>query len=81
MGIRLTVFAPREDERANEVAVHAISGGRATIGRGRDCDLVLPLIFEANIDVNLQGQTVSVQLRAPGTVGGEYYVVLCDGWI
>ena len=47
----------------------------------RDCDLVLPLIFEANIDVNLQGQTVSVQLRAPGTVGGEYYVVLCDGWI
>ena len=37
----------------------------------RDCDLVLPLIFEANIDVNLQGQTVSVQLRAPGTVGGE----------
>ncbi len=42
MGIRLTVFAPSEDERANEVAVHAISGGRATIGRGRDCDLVLP---------------------------------------
>lgn len=38
----------------------------------RDCDLVLPLIFEANIDVNLQGQTMSVQLRAPGTVGGEY---------
>lgn len=37
----------------------------------RDCDLVLPLIFEANIDVNLQGQSVSVQLRAPGTVGGE----------
>ena len=42
----------------------------------RDCDLVLPLIFEANIDVNLQGQTMSVQLRAPGTVGGEYFL----GW-
>ena len=42
----------------------------------RDCDLVLPLIFEANIDVNLQGQTMSVQLRAPGTVGGEYLL----GW-
>lgn len=38
----------------------------------RDCDLVLPLIFEANIDVNLQGQTVSVQLRAPGTVGVDF---------
>lgn len=45
----------------------------------RDCDLVLPLIFEANIDVNLQGQTVAVQLRAPGTVGGEYCVIV--GWI
>lgn len=46
----------------------------------RDCDLVLPLIFEANIDVNLQGQTVSVQLRAPGTVGGEYCVILWMDW-
>lgn len=35
-------------------------------------DVVLPLVFEAIIDVTIQGQQVTVNLRAPGTVSADF---------
>jgi len=64
--------AQLEQEKRAKAAARAAGTLTEAQKAERDCDLVLPLIFEANIDVNLQGQTVSVQLRAPGTVGVDF---------
>ena len=53
-----------EDEKRAKAA-----GGTAVAPDERE--LVLPLILEADIVVVLQGQNVPVQLRSPGTIGGE----------
>jgi hypothetical protein len=37
----------------------------------KEADVILPLLFEANLSVSVQGKCDSVLLRAPGTVAGE----------
>jgi hypothetical protein len=37
----------------------------------KEADVILPLLFEANMTISLQGKTESVFLRAPGTVAGK----------
>jgi hypothetical protein len=40
--------------------------------RNADGDYILPLIFEAVIDLNILGNTVAVTMKAPGTVRGTF---------
>ena len=37
----------------------------------KEADVILPLLFEANMTISLQGKNESVLLRAPGTVAGK----------
>lgn len=66
--------AQLEEEKRAKAAARAAGTLTEEQKAERDCDIVLPLIFEADIDISLQGQSVSIQLRAPGTVGGEYII-------
>uniref|UniRef100_A0A7S2S7C4 Uncharacterized protein n=1 Tax=Eucampia antarctica TaxID=49252 RepID=A0A7S2S7C4_9STRA len=36
-------------------------------------DAILPLIFESTIDVTIEGQKLTVNLRAPGTVSAKFF--------
>ena len=40
----------------------------------KEADVILPLLFEANMTISLQGKNQSIFLRAPGTVAGK------QGW-
>ena len=63
----------REEMRASAVERGTVQMSR-TPGEGGDenRDVVLPLIFEAVVDVNIQGQEITVKLRAPGTISGKF---------
>jgi hypothetical protein len=37
----------------------------------KEADVILPLLFEAKLQVSIQGKDDSVFLRAPGTISGE----------
>lgn len=38
----------------------------------KEADVILPLLFEAKLQVSIQGKDDSVFLRAPGTISGEF---------
>jgi hypothetical protein len=42
-------------------------------GKPKEADVVLPLLFEANLEVSMQDKCESVLIRAPGTVSGKYH--------
>jgi hypothetical protein len=39
----------------------------------KEADVILPLLFEANLNINMQGRSDSVFLRAPGTIAGTCF--------
>jgi len=38
-----------------------------------NCDIVLPVMMEVVVDVSLQSQTITVILRAPGTIAADFH--------
>lgn len=51
------------------------NAAKKKIFSAEDCDLVLPVIFEAVVDVTLQGQQVTLKLRSPGTIAGKFVII------
>ena len=42
-----------------------------------DPDVILPLLFEIDLKIAVQNKDCTVTLRAPGTISGEFDVLLC----
>lgn len=38
------------------------------------CDFIIPIEFQAAIDIGIQGQQVTVHLRAPAQIGGMFFI-------
>jgi len=60
-----------EMERRRKAAVER--GGKKKGMKTEDCDLVLPLRFEAVMDVSLQGRKLSVRFSAPGHIAAIFH--------
>lgn len=48
-------------------------------GKPKEADVILPLLFEAHIELSIQEKSEIILVRAPGTVSGKYTFKTCCG--
>jgi hypothetical protein len=58
-------------KEANDEATDTKQDNHVPIWK-REPDIVLPLLFEALMDVTIEEKDVTVTLRAPGTISGKH---------
>jgi hypothetical protein len=46
-------------------------------GQPKEADAILPLLFEAQLKISIQDKEDTVSLRAPGTIAGELFCLVC----
>jgi hypothetical protein len=63
----------QEGKKEGDGGSNVVSGRFLRIVKTQECDLVIPIRMTTTIDMTIQGQIMTVQLTAPGTLAAIYH--------